>query len=152
MLKTLIAAVLEQMLGSLTRYWKAGAKTSKEPSRFMKALGLLFIAGLIGFCLLNLYHLIVSGVVFWPARRNQGGWIIFEDHPIAFVIWSTLYSVPLLGAALLPIGFIMERRANRRTTLRHFTDGIGPPPRVQVIDPSTFHSDRPSEQTTRPKD
>ena len=128
---TLIAALFEALFGSLLRRWEAGARTFEI---IKKILGVLFFTWLIGFCFFNLYWLTVSGLVFRAARRNRG-WIDFTDDPIAFIAWSALYSVPLFLAALAIFAFISQRREHRRATFRHFTDGIGPPPLVQVMDP-----------------
>lgn len=149
-ISALISALLETAFGSLIRLWKAGFRILEF---FKKALGLLFVAGLVGFCLCNLYWLVVSGLVFRLARRQRSGWIGFEEAPLAFITWSILYSTPILVAALAVFAFISQRREHQRATFRHFADGIGPPPIVEVMDPPDGARRRPvNRKGDKPQD
>jgi hypothetical protein len=148
MLEAMISVILEALFGAIAcafkRVWRAGAESAKRPPPIMKALGWLSIAGLVGLCLVNLYWLIVSGLVFRPAGGDRAGWISNADHPVAFVAWSAIWSTPVVVAALPVVGLMVRRRAHRRAAFRHVADGIAPAPRVQIVASPECRSDRPA--------
>ena len=100
---------LGNLLASFLKgFWDIGAETL-TPSPVREALGYLFLTGMAGFGVYNIYTCLSSGVVYRLARRGGNGWITYVDDPAAFVFWTALYSVPLLIAGLVAFGIVGER-------------------------------------------
>lgn len=105
---------------------RSGRK-QKEPGLLMKALGHLFLAGFAGFGAYNLYTCIASGVVFRFARRRSSGWIAYADDPLAFLVWTGVYSLPLVVVTLMIFGHFSRIKQGNRAAFRQFTEGSGLP-------------------------
>jgi hypothetical protein len=125
-MRHLLRRGLESLLASFLKgYLGVGAKTLTPPP-VKEALGYLFLTGMAGFGVYNIYTCLSFGVVYRLARRGGNGWITYTDDPAAFLFWTALYSVPLLIAGLVTFGIVSERRRVRRATFRQFVDGSGP--------------------------
>jgi hypothetical protein len=98
-------------------------------------------SALVGFWLYILRRLAADGLVY--TLGNNAGWIGFDTHPIAFLLWSAVYCIPVLATAVMLLVQAARRRAQRRAAFRQFTDGLGPPPTVRIIDLPAARRDKP---------
>jgi hypothetical protein len=88
------------------------------------------------FGLFNIYTWASVGTVFCfrKARYGGAGWVTYSEAPTPFVIWATLYSIPLLIPIILLAGHVLTRRQHRRMAFRQMVDGGGPAPIKRSID------------------
>jgi len=114
----------------LQPYWNKGLNQRRRHP--VKAfLGDIFVTSWIVFSIYNLYSCVTTGLIFRPSRHDREGWITYSEHPISFVLWIGIYSLPLLFVVILIIGHFASKRQHKRAAFKEFKDGSGPPPLVR---------------------
>jgi hypothetical protein len=124
---------LENLLAPFLQATWAAASKRQNPSPSREAIGKVVLLGAGCYALYNVYTCIQYGVVYWLACRGGSGWITYGDSPVSFVFWTFVYSLPLLITAILIWGYFSRRQEAKNATLRHFSEGLGPPPIIRSI-------------------